>query len=182
MKQSADSSDLLIAGLRRGDTAALQQAMQRYGRLVASVIASLIPDRRDVEELTQDVFIRAFSAIGSYRPGDTKLTTWLARIAFHAAVDSLRRSGIRFAEEQVDTLTDIPADDAEPSIDAAYLAEAMRRLSPQERLPLTLVYFDDLSVEDAAAVLGLTPSALSSRLYRIRKKLASLINEIKQRN
>ncbi len=183
VRQKADSSDIdmLVRELRRGSQAAYIEAMRRYGRLVASVIASMIADRRDVEELTQDTFVRAFAAIESYRPDETRFPTWLARIACNAAVDRLRRSGLRFAEVSVDAMADVADDSAaEPPLDAEYLAEAMERLAPHERLALTLVYYDGLSVEDAAYVLRLSAPVLSSRLYRLRKKLASLIYELKK--
>lgn len=172
----------MIAGLRRGAPEAYAEAMRRYGRLVASVVASLTSDPRDVEELVQDAFVRAFSAIKSYRPDeDTRFRTWLARIAYNGAVSRLRHRSLQFTVEPLDALAETAGADTEPEFqaDTELLAIAVASLSPPEKLAVTLVYFNGLTVNEASTVLQVSPRVLSSRLYRIRKKLASIINDLR---
>lgn len=174
----------MIAGLRKGAPEAYTEAMRRYGRLVASVVASLTSDPRDVEELVQDTFVRAFSAINSYRPDEgTSFQTWLARIAYNGTVSRLRRRSLQFVAETLDTLTETAIPDDEPDLqaDTELLAIAVAALPPPEKLAVTLVYFNGLTINEAATVLQVAPRVLSSRLYRIRKKLASTINDLRKK-
>lgn len=153
--------------------------MHRYGRLVASVVGAMASDPRDAEELTQDAFIKAFALIGSFDSGKAALSTWLARIAYHAAIDHLRRRGVRPAEDVMDSPPEPQAefDDTLPQL----LDEALELLAAEERTALQLVYFDGMSLNEAAYVLDTNANALSTRLYRIRNKLARIINELKRK-
>lgn len=137
---------------------------------------------RDIEEIVQDVFVKAFSAIDKFRPEDgTKLSTWFAHIAFNATVSRLRRYQIPLADEPLEALSEyLDDEDNLPTDDLDLLARALDRLLPEERLAVTLVYYDELSVADAAKVMTLAPAILSSRLYRIRKKLASIIYDLRK--
>lgn len=153
--------------------------MNRYGRLVSSITGAMASDPRDVEELTQDAFVRAFRTIGSFDSRKAALSTWLARIAYNAAVDYLRRKGIRPAEYAAESLPEPPA---EPdNMLSELLDDALELIAAEERTALQLVYFDGMSLEEAAYVLDTNANALSTRLYRIRNKLARIINELKRK-
>lgn len=177
MKANSSDTAKLIAGLRRGDRKAYIEAMRRYGRLVSSIVGAMVSDPRDAEELTQDAFIRAFGAIERFDGNAAALTTWLARIAYNAATDHLRRQGVRPAED----VTDSPPepDTEEADLLPELLDDALERIAPEERAALQLVYFDGMSLTEAAYVMGTNANALSTRLYRIRNKLARIINELK---
>lgn len=179
MRTNSSDTERLIAGLRRGDRRALSEALSRYGRLVSSVVGAMTSDPRDAEELTQDAFIRAFGAIKSFDSNESALSTWLARIAYNAAVDHLRRRGVRPAEDVTDAMPE-PATE-EPELLPELLDEALERIDATERAALQLVYFDGMSLDEAAYVLDTNANALSTRLYRIRTKLARIINELKRK-
>ncbi len=153
--------------------------MSRYGRLVSSITGAMTSDTRDAEELTQDAFIRAFRTIGSFDSNKAALGTWLARIAYNASVDHLRRRGIRPAEDSTDTLPEPPA--PEEDLLSDLLGDALELIAAEERTALQLVYFDGMSLDEAAYVLNTNANALSTRLYRIRNKLARIINELKRK-
>lgn len=178
--RNSSEQNSLLDGLRRGSQAAYSEAMRRYGPLVTSVVASLIADTRDAEEAVQDAFVRAFKGIGGYRPDKGSLPSWLARIAYRVALNRLRSNGVSPPESPLELLPDMPEEEPpELPADAELLQRALTRLRPEERGLLTLVYFDGLSLDDAAYVLDSTAPAISSRLYRIRKKLETIINEIR---
>lgn len=136
-------------------------------------------DPRDAEELTQDAFIRAFGAINRFDGKESKFSTWLARIAYHAAVDHLRRLGVKPAEDVTDTPPEPEAEEADMMPEL--LDEALELIAPEERTTLQLVYFDGMSLDEAAYVLDTNANALSTRLYRIRNKLARIINELQRK-
>ncbi len=183
MKANPPDTDNLIAAMRSRDPRAHREAIRLYSRLVSSVVGSMASDPRDTEELVQDAFLRAFAAIDSFNPSVSRLSTWIARIAYHTAVDHLRRRKTRPTEEPSPappepTPTDVDCDDA---LLPDLLDKAIDLLAPEERTALQLVYFDEMSLDEAAEVLATNANALSTRLYRIRNKLARIINELKNK-
>lgn len=183
VRTKTSDTDRLIAGLRRRDSQCQREAITRYGRLVTSIVGAMAFDPRDTEELTQDTFIRAFAAIDSFNPQVSQLSTWLGRIAYHTAVDYLRRRGARPTEELSAEPPEPPATDADTddTMLPELLYQALELIAPGERTALQLVYFDKLTLEEAAYVLDTNANALSTRLYRIRNKLARIINELKNK-
>lgn len=179
MRTNSSDTEQLIVSLKRGDRRAYIEAMRRYGRLVSSITGAMTSDPRDVEELTQDVFIRAFRTIGSFDSRKAALSTWLARIAYNASVDHLRRRGVRPAEDSTESLPEPPAEPDDMLSELLY--DALELIAAEERTALQLVYFDGMSLDEAAYVLDTNANALSSRLYRIRNKLARIINELKRK-
>ena len=154
--------------------------MDRYGPLVLSIAATMVNDRRDVEEILQDTFVNVFRSIALFNPEKSTLATWIGRIAFNRAVDFLRK---QHPEELVDdsqTLVNTPDlndSDLDNDTDISLLKEAILTLHATERTLLSLVYFENMSLSDAAFILKSNPSALSARLYRLRHKLSLRINE-----
>jgi len=177
VNQSTDIGSL-VDGMKSGSRQAFSEAIRRYGPLVQSIVGSMLRDRRDVEEVVQDAFVGAFRDIGRFRPGGATFPTWLGRIAYHRAVDFMRRRNLPAGP--LSELADIPADE-EPDVERQFaveeIGEALERLSPDERMLLTLVYFDELPLAEAAYIMQSNPAALSARLYRLRHKLARIINE-----
>lgn len=165
----------LVERLLRGEAAAYVDAMNRYGRLVLSVVAPMLEDERDVEEVVQDVFVKAFSNIRRFRHGEASFATWLARIARHAAIDRLRR----YRPAMTDLPHSLEIEDVSVPADTELLEAAINRLRGEERVLLNLVYFEEMKPAEAAAVMEITPAVLSSRLYRIKLKLAKIIDEIR---
>lgn len=166
--------------MKAGSRQAFLETVRRYGPLVQSIVGSMLRDRRDVEEVVQDAFIGAFRDIGGFKTCGASFPTWLGRIAYHRAVDFMRRRNLPVGP--LPEFADIAADDEEESDEEQQFAvdaigKALQLLSPDERMLLTLVYFDDLPLAEAAYIMKSNPAALSARLYRLRHKLARIINE-----
>lgn len=176
MNQSKNQ-ELLLAALRERRTEAYQEAMHTFGHLVMSVVGAMVSDRRDVEE---DSFVKAFRSIDSYRADSVKFGTWLGRIAYNCTVDYLRHHMRR--PDEVELMSAIAYHDSEEPEDRrlSALEMAVEKLMPEERTLITLVYFKEMSLADVAYIMQSgSAGALSSRLYRIRQKLAKIINETK---
>lgn len=178
-----DATDELLGGLRARRRGAQAEALKRYGGFVASVVGMMVRDRRDVEELVQDTFLGAFRDIGRFNEAEASFATWLGRIAYHRSVDLLRRRRIP-TEELSEATAAMPSDEADEALEAdiGELRKALALLAPSERTLLTLVYFDDLPLAQVAYIMQSNPAALSARLYRLRNKLARIINERKKRH
>ena len=143
------------------------------------MIARLTSDAMDAEELTQDTFLRAFSHIDSYDPQRASLGTWLCRIAYRLTLDFLkrRRPMIVSIEDTKVWQTDISDEALEAELSTGReeriqrLEQLMDDLPPDERLLLTLHYFENRPLDECAFIMDATSHALANRLYRIRKKL-----------
>lgn len=176
----------LTDALISGDRTAFKTAMDRFGPLVISIAASMIRDRRDVEEIVQDSFINVFRSINRFNPAEASLRTWIGRITFNRTIDFMRRH--KYPEDLIDdteALADIPEKDADDEIsieaDIGLLKEAILSLRPKERGLLSMVYFDNMPLAEVAFILNSNPAALSARLYRLRHKLSLIINEKRKR-
>lgn len=137
--------------------------------------------RRELaEDVAHDVCVKIARAIKSYR-GDAAFTTWLYRIVFTTATDCLR------ATQRVDVIepsqvvslmersNDMPPLTPEAAALNSELWVAVRRLSPQQRDAVLLVYGEDLTHAEAAEVLGCTEKTVSWHLFEAKKRLRGVL-------
>ena len=143
------------------------------------MIVRQVSDVMDAEELAQDTFLKAFSHIDSYNPQKASLSTWLCRIAYRLTLDFLkrRRPIIVPIEDSEVWQTDISDEQLESELSSGreeriqQLQEIIDELPDDERMLLTLYYFEDRPLTEIAYITGIEASALANRLYRTRKKI-----------
>ena len=154
-------------------------AVSRYAGCVFAMIARQVPNVMDAQELTQDAFLRAFSHIDRYEPHKASLSTWLCRIAYRLTLDFLKcRRPVIVATEDDPEVSDEEVDlstGREERIER--LQELMDELPDDERMLLTLYYFEDRPLTEIAYITGIDAKALANRLYRTRKKLYKTLQE-----
>lgn len=166
----------LIEAAARGEAAACDAIVRQFGQTLFGIIARLVPDRRDAEELTQDALLRGIRRIDSYVPTRAPLKSWLCRIAYRTALNHLRRTTIETTS--IDDLPPTAEIDLTPDdYRIEQLQRAMRRLTDDEQLLLTLFYYEELPLADIAYITAQTPNALGVRLHRIRQKLYNMIKQ-----
>ncbi len=90
----ADQEKQMILAAQRGQADGYKYLMDRYGRQVQLLVAQMVGDVRDVEELTQDAFVRAFRHLSDFDPERASFPTWLSRIAYNTALNHLRSRGL----------------------------------------------------------------------------------------
>jgi RNA polymerase sigma-70 factor (ECF subfamily) len=144
---------------------------------------AILRDDAEAEDALQEAYIQAYRALGSFR-GDAELSTWLARIVANEALQRLRKRARRAeivplqpaADAELEQVSDTDRDKA-PEMSAAR-AEMRRLLESQiDALPdayravFMLRAVEELSVEETAAVLGLEPATVRTRLFRARSML-----------
>ena len=161
-----------LEGCRRGDPGAQRRVFDGYkDRGFSIALRYLKGDAAAAQDVTQEVFVKAFRAARSFRQ-DARLSTWLYRIVANACLDELRR------RRRVVLFGDVPAhihptiaprEPTEPDTD---LEAALDRLSPKLRMAVLLRYFDDLTYDEIAEALGVTPGTVASRLNRAHRFLA----------
>ena len=169
----------IVEAVRRGRREGQDALVCRYAERVFAMIVRQVSDMMDAEELAQDTFLKAFSHIDSYDPQKASLSTWLCRIAYRLTLDFLKRrrpvivameDNTEVIDEEVDLSTG-----REERIER--LQELMDELPDDERMLLTLYYFEDRPLTEIAYITGIEPGALANRLYRTRKKLYKKLQE-----
>lgn len=176
---SALTESEIVALVRDGRREGYEAMLCRYADRVFAMIVKLVPNVMDAQELTQDVFIRAFDRINSYDPQRSSLSTWLCRIAYRRALDFLKRNHpqILSLEDNQVWQTDISDEQLEAELSTnreeriKLLERLIDELPTDERTLLTLYYYDGYPLTEIAYITGIDARALANRLYRIRKKL-----------
>jgi RNA polymerase sigma-70 factor (ECF subfamily) len=169
---------LLVAG---GDTAAFETLVERHQALVAGTVARMLGSNSDVEDITQQVFIRVWKSAGRY-VARAKFTTWLLKITRNLVFNEMRRAKRHpHVPVQIDPETEeLPIkDEAAATPDATLLQaelqraieSAIKELPDAQRMALVLRRYEELSYEEIADVLELSVPAVKSLLFRARTEL-----------
>jgi len=190
-----DSEAFVLAAIQRvldGDVEAFAAVVNACQGLIAADLARRLP-AQDVPEVAQDVFLRAFRSLPSYRR-EAPFRIWILRIARHAAMDFWRRkyrrrdqafseldeAGLRRVEtSQQEILAERRKDQDVRDAAREWLDAALVRLSPDDRAVITLVELEECSMEDAARRLGCGLSAVKVRAFRARRRLKRILEEIR---
>ncbi|MCM1312376.1 MAG: RNA polymerase sigma factor [Bacteroides sp.] len=174
----------LVVRILSGHTEEYGYFLDRYGPRVFALVARLVPVQLDAEEITQDAFVRAFSALGTF-DFRSEFSTWISRIAYNCAVQFLRKRkrevAVDIDEAQLACISDSMADEvlaADGDGRIVVLNRAIEMLPPDDRALLTLFYYEDRSISDIAYILSLKESNVAVRLYRVRKRLCVLIKRL----
>lgn len=165
-------------------------SQQEYARLVRQhaqqvldFTRRLVTNPEDAEEVAQDAFVKAFRQLSSFK-GESAFLTWLLRIAYHEALNHLRRRRPYTVDIEAPSVVcafgslataddeDLPTDREERIL---LLEEAIGQLAPDDQLLLHLYYYEDRPLRDIAYIMDAESNALGVRLYRIRKKLQTMI-------
>lgn len=179
-----------IKRILRGETELYGYFLDTYGQRIFTLVQQIVSNREDAEDLTQDIFVKAFESLKNYR-GDCQFVTWIYRIAYNMTNSALRKSKQRQEFLPTDENTPEPAD-TDSSFDFADEEErderiedlqlALSWLTTEERALITLFYYDNKSIEDCAYITGLSEANTKVRLHRIRKKLSLYLYRIKYGN
>ena len=187
----------LVERILEGNRDAFLAFIDRYERLVKHVVFRMVDDDRDREELCQDVFVRAYRYLDGFR-FESKLSTWLARIARNTCLNHLEKKEIPlYADEAsspdgespdartaLNRVPDLEADVAGAAEDRqqrALVREGIQALSEHYRTALTLYHLEGMSVSQISEVMDNPEGTVKSHLYRGRKKLKDWLLDRYQR-
>jgi RNA polymerase sigma-70 factor (ECF subfamily) len=161
-----------------------QAVFDEFQPKILRYVSNLVGES-DAEDVTQEIFIKVSRALADFR-GESKLSTWLYRIATNVAIDRMRSPGYQnkmstIAEEGVDDLDDrnIWTGEKIPVLEwqivrkelADCLQEYIRKLPENYRIILALSEFEGLSNQEVADILGVTIGTVKIRLHRARERL-----------
>ena len=188
MEQRAAMAHQLIDGrvieaCQQGDRDAFRLLFEAYKDKVFSIaVYSIGGDRSVADDVTQQIFLKLFTAIRQFR-GDSEFTTWLYRLVVNACLDEKRRRRRLLPWGETVAMSN-PAEKKPQEKQYARLevAEAVREaigeLKPKFRLPILLKYIEGLSYEEIASVMNCSKGTVASRLNRGHSQLAKRLSHL----
>lgn len=166
----------LIQRIAGGDARALTELYTRHGANVLNYLMSYLNDRQLAEEVLQDVMLAVWNHAAKFR-GESKVRTWLLTIARSRAINAGRRYSPHLTEldENFHTGDTSPLERAEAKTQQQALREAIRALPKFHQEILILVFYQGLSGQEAAEVLGVSVGTVKSRLHRAKDMLKRVL-------
>ena len=181
-----DADDVaLIDAAGRGDAAAFRAIMERNNRRLYRVARSVLDDDSEAEEVVQETYLRAFTALADFRH-EAALSTWLTRIALNEALGRKRRArpvvdlaAVEAMQESRGQIIWFPNmnPDSDPERDVAQreirklLEHAIDALPEPFRLVFVMRDVEEMSIEETARLLAIRPQTVKTRLHRARRLL-----------
>lgn len=172
---TGDRDEDLLKRVAAGDSLALRSLHGRHSVRVFRFILRMVNTEAIAEELTNEVFLQAWRHAASYR-GQSEVATWLLSIARNKAIGVLRKRSDASLEEGVAEAVEDEADT--PDIElakqdkAALMRACIARLSDAHREIIDLVYYQELSVAEAASLLDIPENTVKTRMFHARKQLS----------
>src|ERR1044071_7347603 len=181
----------LVERAQRGDKQAFELLVSKYQRKLGRLLSRFIRDSTEVEDVTQEAFIKAYRALPSFR-GDSAFYTWLYRIGINTAKNYLVALGRR-----APTTTEFDSEDAETFEDGDHLRDVntpenelmskqiantvnqtMQELPEELRTAITLREIEGMSYEDLANIMNCPIGTVRSRIFRAREAIAEKLRPL----
>ena len=187
MEQQRDDFKLVEA-FRKGDEKAFEEIVRRYQRQVANIIYLTLGNREEVDDLSQEVFVRVFRSLNRFE-FDSSLYSWIYRIAVNLCIDEIRKKRIRklipldfltekkLEGEKRSKETSTGSDELLLKEKKEVIRGALDRLSPVHRTVILLREYQDLTYGEIASTLRISPQAVKSRLFRAREELREMLKD-----
>ncbi|WP_299278560.1 sigma-70 family RNA polymerase sigma factor [uncultured Psychroserpens sp.] len=178
---TTNKDQILINQIIDGDTNAFSTLVDMYKDLVFTLALRMLKNREEAEEVAQDTFIKTYKSIDKFK-GDSKLSTWIYRVAYNTCLDRIKKNKKHLNNVEINEFTAHEVktiDNALDKIEAREREEAIQRcintLPSEDSFLLTLYYFDDLSLDEISKIVGITANSIKVKLFRCRKKLATIL-------
>ncbi|SDR52022.1 RNA polymerase sigma-70 factor, ECF subfamily [Rhizobiales bacterium GAS191] len=184
VQQLANEEARLVEALRRKDPDAIKLILQQQNRRLYRIARSILRDDSEAEDALQEAYVHAFSNLDGFR-GDARFGTWLARIVMNEALGRLRRRRptleLSAVVEGAVAAQIIPFPNANPQLDPetimarreihVLLEHAIDRLPEAFRTVLVARLIEGMSIDETAALFGILPETVKTRLHRARRLL-----------
>lgn len=171
----------LIDAILAGDTQSFSVLVERYKDLVFTLAIRMLKHREEAEEVSQDTFIKVFRSLNKFK-GDSKFSTWIYKVAYNTCLDRLKKHKRAQHVVAIDEYTEHQVMTIDNALDAMEKEErrqaiqgCLQQLPSDDSALLTLYYFEELSLEEIAKIVGLTANNVKVKLFRSRKKLTSIL-------
>ena len=164
-----------------GDTNAFAVLVSRYKDLVYTLALRMLKNREEAEEVAQDSFIKAYKSLNRFK-GDSKFSTWIYKIVYNTSLDRLKKNRKHFNDVAIDEFTEHQVktiDNALVNLESKEQSKAIQDcialLPSEDGFLLTLYYFEEQTLDEISKAVGLTSNNVKVKLFRARKKLATIL-------
>ena len=181
------STDLqLIQRFQEGDPGVFDLLYLRYQHRIYGVICAIIPHREDALDLTQDVFLKAYQGLGSFKR-TSQFYSWLYRITINRCIDFMRRrakhrvissdpvSDDAFYHHEVSRHLSPPSKAVESEEFGVFLHQAVLQLTPKQREVFALRYKEELSLKEIAGKMGRSIGTVKAHLFQLHRNLREML-------
>lgn len=179
------NTDLILAGqAKKGDLNAFRELVEMNKQNVFYLALDLAKNRQDAEDISQEVFLKAYRSINKFR-GDSKFSTWLYRITVNTFLTMNRKksNSIKASDEDMDDQLEIimsknnpennidPESFAEAGFIRKFIDRAVEKLSDREKTVFIMRNKNELSFNEISEILNLNPGTVRSMNFRALEKL-----------
>ncbi|GAA4648367.1 RNA polymerase sigma factor RpoE [Kistimonas scapharcae] len=190
MADAQETDQQLVSRVQKGDKRAFDLLVIKYQHKILGLVGSYVHDFQEMQDVTQEAFIKAYRALGQFR-GDSAFYTWLYRIAINTAKNFLVAKGRRPPDTDVDVYNTETLDSSYPLKDLetpehnvqkdeieAVIFKVIKGLPDELRTAVTLREFDGLSYEDIAEIMDCPVGTVRSRIFRAREAIDKVIQPL----
>ena len=170
-----------IRRILEGNTGLFSYLVNGYAKEVYALIVKIVRKPEEAEELTQDVFMKVFNKLSTFK-GDSRFSTWIYRIAYNTSISAVRRKRVEYPAIDEKVLNNVPDQEVDQLLNQQEneavlqrLEKAITLLSSEEKALITLYYQQEMPVKELAEVTGLSEANVKIKLHRTRKKLYVMV-------
>lgn len=164
-----------------GNKNAFSVLVNQYKNLVFTLAYKMLKNREEAEDASQDVFMKIFNSLSKFK-GESKFSSWIYKITYNTCLDRLKKSKTEntviyiedFDDHQVKVIESVLENIDEKERNQK-IQECLLLLPSEESFLLTLYYFDDQSIEEIAKIIDCNSNNVKIKLFRSRKKMASIL-------
>ena len=165
-----------------GNSNAFAILVDRYKSFVFTLAYKMMKNREVAEEVAQDTFIKVYNSLNKFK-GESKFSTWIYKITYNTCLDRLKKKKEKnvvyiedFSERESKAIENV-LDNIDEKNRNQKIQDCLHLLLSEEAFLLTLYYFDDQSIEEISKVMDTNVNNIKVKLFRSRKKMASLLKE-----
>ena len=185
-KRKTEEDFTLIRQFQQGHERSFEDLVKRYERQVGNIIYLTLGGREEIQDLTQEVFIRVYKALPKFE-FDSSFFSWVYRITMNLCIDEIRRRKIKrvlsleflseatLEREKKSKGIATASDDVMAQERKSVILSALQRLSTEQRQIVIMREYEDLSYNEIAETLNISLQAVKSRLFRAREELRELL-------
>lgn len=185
-KMTTNDENILIEAIKNGNIRAYTQLVDKYKDLVYTLAIRMLKNREEAEEVAQDTFIKVFKSLENFK-GDSKFSTWIYRVAYNTCLDRIKKNKKHLNNIAIDEFTFNKLDTIDNALDniikeekSTLIRNCINKLPEDSSALLTLFYFEELSLEEISKIINIEANTVKVKLFRARKKLATILEQYLQ--
>ncbi|MBU6341692.1 MAG: RNA polymerase sigma factor [Bacteroidetes bacterium] len=185
------TDDVLLELLLENDATGYRALVERYGTFVYNIVLGILQHTNDAEDVTQEVFLQVFQSIQQFK-GNSKLSTWIYRIAVTKSLEMLRHQKRKKRFGHVQSIHETRTSEAphfvhpgvlmEQQENARFLFRAIEQLPEKQKTAFLLHKMEDMPYAEIASVMDLSIPAIESLLFRAKQQLRKILSTFYENN